>query len=116
MGRKNTLTGTASSALAGQLLLSAIADLVLMFAPRSGDAAVLLFPLTKEGTRALPSILSEPGTRVIARGRFDGSYTVRGVRPGFLTWLSDSRIFLLSASAPGCGPLLKASTSQRSPM
>ncbi|WP_299192996.1 hypothetical protein [uncultured Erythrobacter sp.] len=90
--------------LVGQSLLALGALLAFVFAPRA-DSPVALYPVTKAATQAIPNLLSQGGTQVLARGQLDGSYIIRGDRPGLIDALLHEGVLILNAAAPGCGPL-----------
>lgn len=88
----------------GQIALAFTAMAVFVFAPR-GDEPVALYPMGSEAAKAVPALMSTPQTLILARGNLDGSYVIRGNRPGFLKSLLRNGVLVLNASAPGCGPL-----------
>lgn len=88
--------------IATQLVVAVIALALILFAPRAGEP-VTLFPLSSSAAATLPAILSHPDTRLLARGKLNGSFVIRGHRPGFLQSLAENGVLILSASAPGCG-------------
>ena len=96
--------------IAAQVVIAIIALALTIFAPREGGAE-LLYPLSSSAAATLPSTLSQPGTLLLARGRYEGSYVVRGQHPGFLNSLARDGVLVLNATAPGCGP---SSTGQPS--
>lgn len=88
----------------GQLALALAVMALIVFAPRSGEP-VALYPTGLGDPKAVPALISAPQTLVLARGSLDGSYIIRGNRPGFFESLFGYGVLLLNASAPGCGPL-----------
>jgi len=85
-----------------QLSLAALATLFIVYAPRAENEPVLLYPLTQQAERNVIARLSRPGTSVISRGKFSGSYVVGDDTSDFTTSLFDEAVLVLRASAPGC--------------
>lgn len=100
----------------GLIIAQAVVALFVMafflFAPREGEPALLL-PLTGAAQEAVPAILSQEGTALLARGWADGSYVVRREKPGFLSTLISDGVLVVSASAPGCGPIPDRALAER---
>lgn len=88
----------------GQIALALAGTLAFIFAPRSGEP-VALYPISQNASQAAVSLMSAPQTLILARGRIDGSYIIRGNRPGFFDSLLRHGVLVLNASAPGCGPI-----------
>ncbi len=107
MGPSNKSAKFATAAFAAQSVLSVLVGAVLIFAPRGENAPAMLYPMTAEAQRALPALLSRPGTLIVSRAKRDGAYIIRGERPGFLNALMERGVLVLNASAPGCGPVLR---------
>ena len=84
-----------------QILLCTMAIAVTVYAPRSGDPA-LLVPLNAEAAGAIPALLSDPEVLILARGQVGGSYVIAGNLPDFATALTAHRVLILNAAAPGC--------------
>lgn len=99
-------TGIARAFLPCQMLLAFAGILTIVFAPRGGGEAVLLYPLSEQANGAMIAALSQPDTDILSVGQLAGSYVIRGNRPDFLSSLARDGILVLRASAPGCGPAL----------
>ncbi len=104
LGTKQSFAQYAPAALIGQVALDVIGMTGFAFAPRD-DQPALLYPINAHGAASLPEVLSRSGTLIVARGGFEGSYVIRGPRPGFAAGLIGDGIIVLNASAPGCGPI-----------
>ncbi len=105
LGNEQTFAKFAPAVLIGQVALGVIGMAAFMFAPRT-DQPALLYPLTAQAAKALPAIISRPGSAIAARGQVAGSYIVLGERSGFAENLLSRGILTLNAAAPGCGPAL----------
>ncbi len=101
-----------SAVVLGQTALALIGMIVFIFFPRANEP-VLVLPVTQSGAAALPKIISRSGTFILARGRFDGSYIIRGGRAGFAAGLLDSGVIVLNSSAPGCGPVFDTANGEQ---
>lgn len=85
-----------------QLTFALIAVASLIYWPRDGRP-VLVIPFSAQSHSQMLSVISQPGTQVMARGPFADSFVLANISSHARGDLMANGVLMLDAAAPGCG-------------